>query len=98
MVETVCIRKCFSGGNLYNEGDKRNFADDEEIPVHFEPTAKHEEKVKEKKEAEEKTVTDLQEELDSYGKQYDKRWGRTRLEQELVTVKKDILNKPKPKE
>lgn len=89
MVETVCIRKCFSGGNLYNEGDKRNFKDDEKIPAHFEPTAKHEEKVKEQKEVEEKGITDLQAELDNMGIPYDKRWGKGSLEKAIAVALKE---------
>ncbi len=94
-IKTVCVTKCFSGGNLYNEGDLRVFRDDEKIPPHFQAEEVHEKEVKESEEEKEKNIAELQAELDINDIAYDKRWGKAKLESALAVAKKDANFKSK---
>ncbi len=89
MAKYVCVTKCYHRENLYLEGDIIDAEEGVHIPSHFEPVDKHEEKVKEQKEAEEKTITDLQDELDKMGIPYDKRWGKGSLEKAVAVAIKE---------
>lgn len=87
----VCIRKCFFKDRLFNEGETIHFDEKVSVPRHFQAIEEQPVKEVEKEElkGDEPTIENLQTELDSMGKAYDRRWGKAKLQAEIQIAKRD---------
>ncbi|NIU02031.1 MAG: hypothetical protein GWN01_14315, partial [Nitrosopumilaceae archaeon] len=91
MTQYKCIRNCFYKNKLWKEGEFVEVPEGETVPHHFVNFNVEQEKVREdaeKREAEEQQeVTQLKQEIQSLGGDFDGRWGKVRLQQELHNLR-----------
>ena len=92
MQEFTCIRKCF-WESLIEEGDIIKVEKDSDIPFSVRPFFDCKNKVDSSKEEIKENEVDkidvLREEFESLGIPYDRRWGKTKLENSLQLAKRD---------
>ena len=85
----VCITRCLLNGRLYLENEILNWPEGEDKPPHhFQPVEKVEQEKKEKAEQVQSEEDEVKAELNALGKQFDKRWGLSKLRHLLTITKK----------
>lgn len=93
MPKYVCVRRCFHKLRLWNEGEYMTVAEGSDYipPHHFELVESDKPKVKEPEvapEDEEAEIETIRAEFEKLGAAFDRRWGKQRLENELILARK----------
>lgn len=79
----ICVRKCFYNGNLFREGEIVEFT--EKPSRHFKPY-KHPLVSEENSNTDTELIESMKKQLEEKGVVVDKRWGVTRLQQEIAKL------------